>query len=130
MREKASWRDRHGFRRQLLRANDVGFATVRHPLDRAAGEHTRQPAPRLGRSRGDLDGALEKVDRPQIAFPCGWLEQNRPSPENVVECAGMFGLPRQCGVDELKVERNGDPARHLVLQCEQLAYVTIKALGP
>jgi hypothetical protein len=55
MREKASRRNRHGFRRQLLRANNVGFATVRHPLDRAAGEHTRQPAPRLGRSRVDLD---------------------------------------------------------------------------
>src|SRR5438105_2751986 len=57
-----------------------------------------------------------------------------PAAHDEVPCVGIaliFRVDSAAHVlDQLKVERNGDPARDLVLQGEQIAYVSVEALGP
>src|ERR1700730_17343144 len=42
----------------------------------------------------------------------------------------MIGRPSSLRCDQLNVERNGDPARDLVLQREQIARVAVETLSP
>ena len=42
----------------------------------------------------------------------------------------MLDWPRRCGVDQLQIQRNRDPARYLVLQRERIADVAVEPLSP
>jgi hypothetical protein len=42
----------------------------------------------------------------------------------------MLGRPAGLYANQLKVERDGDPARNLVLQGEQIAGIAVEPLGP
>jgi len=42
----------------------------------------------------------------------------------------IYGRPHGFSADQLEVERNRDPVCDLVLQCEQIAGVTVEPLRP
>jgi hypothetical protein len=58
------------------------------------------------------------------------LQHRRATPENVVQDIWVVGRPGGLRAGQLQIKSDGDPARYLILQGEQIACVAIEALGP
>jgi hypothetical protein len=116
---------------QVFRACDVGRGRVGHSTHYPGRELACQIALRRHGLRVERQCTLIQADRlRKILAGLRFVQRRGSRPENVVQRVGMLGRPRGLHADQLKVERDCDPARDLVLQSEEIAQVAIPTARP
>src|SRR6516165_5064362 len=74
--------------------------------------------------------ALEQIyGVPEVFGRLGLRHYSTPA-ETVVERIGILCRSGGLRGDQFKIERESDPPRDIVLQCEQVAHVAVEPLGP
>ena len=117
-------------RGKFLRPLKISGRRVGHVIHNAARERACQHAFRCDRPGVERQRTLQQADSFRVVGAGGRLQIRRTCPENVIHRVGIVGRPDGLPADQLQVERDGDPARDLVLQREQIARVAIESLGP
>src|SRR5262249_41154953 len=131
MRKWAARECRDRRRSQLLRAFDVFRRGATREVERAVCKRTRQPALSRYGTWIKRQCALEELDRCRVAMRRWGLPPSCcTSPENTVQCVEVFGRSSRLRVNDFEVERDPDPARDFVLQCEEIFGVAVEPIGP
>ena len=84
-------------------------------VEHASCECRRQQTFCLNRARIELQRPLKKVDGLRVVGPRRPSGERGASPDNVVERAGVIDWARGFRENELKVERDCNPARDFIL---------------
>jgi hypothetical protein len=114
----------------MFRAHDIGLGRVGHIIHHTARQRDRQPALCLDGLRIERQRALVETNRLGVALTRWRLRTCCASPEDVVQRIGMHGCAGGLRADQLRVKRDRDPPRNLVLQSEQIGRVAVEPLGP
>ena len=130
MRKQVARRRCQGLFGQRFRADKISRWRVAHVIHDKRDERDRQPTLRLDRLRIELQRALEHPDCLRTGFTRWRLRTRRAPSEDIIQRIGILGCARGLRVDQLKVERDRNPARDFVLHGEQISRVAVEALGP
>jgi hypothetical protein len=130
VRECGAGRRRNGLFSQPFRTNAVGRSRISHIVEHAACEVVSQPALRLGKLWIELQRPLVHTDCLRVILTFPRFQCGRPSPKNILERIGIFGLPRRVGADQRLIERDRGPLSDLVLHTKQTVRIAVEPLRP
>src|SRR5207248_1004458 len=115
---------------QLLRSLYVRLRSIRHQFEYPGGQGVREENTSIDRPRIQLQCVFEELDGLREIFAVRTLVEDRASAEDTIKCIRIFGRPRSLCADEFQIQRDGDPAGYLILQCEQVVCCVVETVCP
>src|SRR4029077_12917846 len=115
---------------QPFRITQIGSDRLANLFQYALSERDHQQSLRIDRLGIECQRIFEEPYRFRESLWCRtfMMVERSPSAKNVIKSVRIFGWPCRLRAYQFQIERDGDLARHLVLQFEQIVRSLVETL--